>query len=249
MTDAKGAVTEQDIDGAVKNRLLLKLRKATHYMPDGKKAQTPSVIGKVLGDAQLLELWAHLAGAKKTGKPVYDKMAYKIQEDWGLLPDLSRWHVSRAVMFFEQRIFGLLGIVESDPELGEWTETKKKAIDKIIDSVDGMSTLASAIQLQMDRINAAHENEKRLKVNLTHVHKEIKALNSLIDTFLHYQIELGLVQRQPMKFDLTLKNGFDAHKRQVDQSVGREPMLQAGAKFLDMIKGKDDSFEIKEIEG
>ncbi len=78
------------VDDAVRGKLLQRLRRATHYMPDGTKAQTPSIIGKMLGDAQLIEVWARLAAAKKRGKPVYDQLAFKMQKDWGLFADYSQ---------------------------------------------------------------------------------------------------------------------------------------------------------------
>jgi len=246
---AKDKFTQDDIDKAVQDRLLYKLRKATHYMPDGKKAQTPSIIGKTLSDVQLMQLWASLSLAKKKGKPVYDQLAWKIQNDWGLLKEVSSWHVSRAIAFYEQRIFGLLGVVESDPELGEWTKGKREAIDKIIERVDGMETLSNAITIQMNRIQMAHERELSAKVPFGFVQKDMKALALLIDRYLHYQIELGVSPRQPIKADITLRQGFDAQVRKIDSTIGRDPMKQAGKRFIEMLQTtKDEPFKMTEFE-
>ena len=43
-----GDITEVMVDKAMENRLLIRLRHAAYYMPDGKKAQKVSIIGKNL---------------------------------------------------------------------------------------------------------------------------------------------------------------------------------------------------------
>lgn len=232
------------VDEAVRGKLLQRLRKATHYMPDGSKAQKPSIIGKVLGDAQLIEVWARLASAKKKGQPVYDQLAFKIQQDWGLLQDYSQWHVSRAIMFYEQRIFGLLGVAESVPELAEWAASKAKVVDKIIARVDGLEMLSNALQVQWNRINMAHDREKQLKNILPFVYKEMRTLNTLADTYLEYQLELGVFKRQPIPVDMTLRRGFDQQVKKIDQTVGRDAMLNATGKMLERMRTRKDEFKI-----
>ncbi len=236
------------VDDAVRGKLLQRLRRATHYMPDGTKAQTPSIIGKMLGDAQLIEVWARLAAAKKRGKPVYDQLAFKMQKDWGLFADYSQWHVSRAVMFYEQRIFGLLGVAESVPELAEWSKAKATAVEKIIERVDGLEMLSNALQIQWNRINMAHDREKSMKTILPFVYKELRTLNTLADTYLEYQLELGVHKRQPLPIDMTLRRGFDNEMKHLDQTVGRNAMLGATEKMLDRLRTQRDKFKIVTVD-
>ena len=140
-------------------------------------------------------------------------------------------------MFYEQRIFGLLGVVESIPELEEWTKTKREAIEKIVAKVDGMESLSNLIRIQEHRLQMAHDREKNIKTLLPFLYKDVRVLERLIDTYLDFQLELGHLKRQPMKFDLTLRQGFGEQTRQIDQTIGREPMLQATTKFLEHVKG------------
>ena len=238
-----GKVTESLVDRAVTNRLLLRLRKATWRMPDGRKAQKPSIIGKHLSDSQLLEVWGRLADAKKRGVPCYDMLAKKIQEDWKQLTDYSPWAVSRALQFYEQRIFGLLGIAESVPELQEWAKTKLASVKKIIKRVDGLEELSNAIQLQINRIESAVECEFDAETGehtLTpFLHKEFDVLNKLLKTYMDFQLEFGIVDRQPQKLQIgPIQAGFQEQRRLIDQTVGTDQMVTAATKMLERIKNK-----------
>ena len=146
----QAVVTQEEaaaaLDRTAEASMITKLRRASYYMPDGRKADKVSAIGKVLGESQLLEVWARLAQAKRRGQPAYDALAFRIQEEWGHLKELSRWHVVRALMAYEQQIFGLLGVADSVPELAEWAKAQEKAVKKIIEKVDGLDELAEGLR-------------------------------------------------------------------------------------------------------
>lgn len=244
-----GVVDQALVDKAVENRLLLRLRKAAYYLPNGRKAAKVSIIGKNLTDAQLLEIWGQLSHAKKTGTPVYDELARKIQEDWKQLKNYSRWAVSRSLQYYEQRIFGLLGVAESIPELKEWSNAKLAAVRKIVKRVDGLETLSDAIHLQMNRIEMAIDLEQKpKKPKLTpFLNKEFDILTKMVKTYMEYQLEFGVVSRQPHKLQVgMLQEGFNKQTRQIEQTVGLDPMIQATTRFLDILRNKkpDECLEL-----
>jgi len=246
---AEGDVTQILIDKAVENRLLLRLRRATHYMPDGRKASKASIVGKNLSDAQLLEVWGKLSKAKKDGMPVYDDLAAKIQEEWKVLTKYSRWAVTRALQFYEQRIFGLLGIVDTVPEMKEWAETKLAAVRKINKRVDGIKELSNLIKIQAGRIESAVVQENKDGKELTpFLHKEFEVARKMLSTYMEYQLEFGLVARQPHKLQVgPLEDGFRRQQQQIEQTVGKNTMLAATTKMIEMIESEDGVFDTIEV--
>lgn len=245
---ADGDVTQVLIDKAIETRLLLRLRRATYYMPDGRKAGKASIIGKNLSDAQLLEVWGKLSKAKKSGIPVYDMLAEKIQKDWNQLTQYSRWAVTRALQFYEQRIFGLLGIVDTVPEMKEWAETKMAAVRKINKKVDGIKELSNLIKIQTGRIESAVLKEQKSKKLTTFLYKEFSVAEKLIKTYMEYQLEFGLVTRQPHKLQVgPLDEGFRRQKQAIEQTIGTNPMIQATTKMIEMIESDDGVFDAIEV--
>jgi len=244
---AEGDVTQILVDKAVENRLLLRLRRATHYMPDGRKAGKPSIIGKNLSDAQLLEVWGKLSQAKKNGIPVYDELAEKIQKEWKVLSGHSTWAITRALQFYEQRIFGLLGVIDTVPELKEWAETKMAMVRKINKKVDGIKELSNLIKIQTGRIEGAVLRENKDNDLTPFLHKEFLAAEKLLKTYMEYQLEFGMVSRQPHKLQVgPLEEGFKSQQEQIERTVGKNMMLQATTKMIEMIE-KDDVFECIEV--
>jgi hypothetical protein len=242
-SDRDAEITQELMASAARSKILERLRRATHYMPDGKKATSPSIIGQTLSDTQLIEVWARLSAAKKRGVSIYDQLAYRMKTQWGLFPNLSEWHVSRAIMHYEQRIFGAIGVVETVPELAEWAKTQLETAKQIVEKVDGLDTLSNAIRVQVNRIEGAVEREKSLGMLMPYLFKEFRVLRELTKTYMEYQLEFGLVQRQPLKFQVGIGAGFEEQKQLIDRTVGQKNMLNAASKMLDMFRSNNSDFE------
>jgi len=243
-----GKVSQEAVDDAAKSSLLYSLRRATYYLPDGRKAQTISLVGKALSDSQLLELWGKLSHYHKKGKANYEGLAKLLQEEWGVLKDYSQWQVARAIMFYERRIFGMIGVAESIPELKEWSQKKAEIVEKITEKVDGLVTLSDMILKQKKRIEVAMAKEDESGVRDSWVYKEFNAINVMLGTYMKYQIELGVHKRQPIEISMGLRQSFDATQKRIEQTVGTKTMVDATDRVLTLLQTKPGMFELVEME-
>lgn len=208
---------------------LQKLR--TIVQPDGKKGTWL----RHLNDKQLAEVYHRI----KLGQTVYH-IVQIAQREWKVLPKSDPKSLCRAVRDFKNKAVGLLQAhAQSFPQTEEkkkFVEEEEKRAEAIVKKVDGLDELAWLIKIQKGRIEILITREKS-SLPFKFTDKSIETLGKLLDTYIEYQLELGVLDRKPQEFDLTLRTQFDGLLKGALSDDGSR-MLSAIERMLSMADKK-----------
>lgn len=210
------------------DHIISRLRKIVQ--PPGKKGTWL----RKLNDKQLAEVY-HRMRLKQT---VYH-IASVAQREWKIQPKSSIKSLCRALTAFRKEALGLLEDHEQSfprsEEKTRFVEEEEKRAKAILKKVDGMEELSWLIRTQRERLEALISKEKTFPFKFTD--KTVEILGKLIDTYLNYQVELGLLKAVPREVDIYLKREWDGILESFIQDDGTR-MEEASKRLIDMAKGK-----------
>ena len=185
-----------------------------------------------LGNVQLVTIYEHL----KAGYSVY-YIAKLIHEKWDGGYQFPIKTISKSLVGFRNKTLGLLKAYrQSFPatrEKQEFVKRKEKLAERIVERVDALRELEKLILVQKRRIDRLEERE-RLGLPSKHLDKEIDAQRVLLDTFLTYSKELGLLHPKPEEYNINLKSQFDGMMGHVVRGDGNR-MAEIADRFLENV--------------
>jgi len=188
----------------------------------------------LLDDQQLLEVYYRL----KRGQSA-NYVCRICQEDWGLKRGSSLKVLNKAMLKFRREALGdieLTKIAARGKRDREEAESITKRTEKLKKKVDGLEKLAWAIQVQAERLETLVEREKKA-IPFKFTDKTVKTLGELLDTYLKYQIELGVLDAKPSEFNLNIKHKFEGI---VQNALENSPhrFIDGMHKFLELAESK-----------
>lgn len=211
--------------------------------PKGKKG----IWLKLLTDRQLAEVYHRL----QMGQAVHYIVTIA-QKQWKIKKDSDSKSLCRALRWFRDQVVGALRI---DPRKTTESHNQRRALKArgkhIVEKLDGLGRLRWLIQVQTERVESLREKEKA-SLPFKFTGKEVKILGELLDSYIKYQLELGLLDAKPSEHSITMKHRFEGLMGNALQGGGYA-LVDAAHKFLEMAEqkaltlqlGKDGAFSLK----
>jgi hypothetical protein len=243
---AKELITIKDLVEAAGPRTIKKLRDAVQ--PPGKKGTWL----RFCDNNQLAEIYFRL----KKGTPGL-QIVKTAQKQWKIKPKSSPKSLLRGVIKFKNDVVGEIerGDPTWDKESKALTDSLMKRGKKISEKLDGLEELAWLIQTQKDRLQAVIEREHKISVPFAFTDKTVETLNKLIDSFLSWQVKLGLIDETPSEVHLKWQNSFSGLMEHTVKSDGQKlaNMTNRVIKALDQkaltfIKDEEGRYKLPEPE-
>lgn len=154
------------------------------------------------------------------------------QKDWGVMKNSTPKSLARAMVTFRDKVLGEIKVdAIKSPEGKKEYGARKKRAKRITDKLDGMGRLRWLIEVQTDRLEQLIEREsKSLPFKTTD--KTVEILGGLIDKYIQYMMDLGLVDSKPPELNVNISHKFS-------QLIGVLPddgarLISAANRFLDM---------------
>jgi len=232
MTEAQ---EPQDVAGKVEvtaQQTINKLREAVQ--PKGKKG----LWLRHLSDRRLSEVYHRLRMGQSS-----HHIAKMAKMEWGVMKDSDIKSLSRGVRQFRDKVVGdLKAEGYKTPERKEVAESVRRRGKYLTEKLDGLSRLRWLIDTQTERVALLVEKEKT-SLPFRFTGKEVKYLGELLEMYVRFQIDLGLLDAKPAEFNLTVKHRFDG-LLQNSLRGGGVSMIEATNKFLEMAEEKALTFKL-----
>jgi len=213
--------------------IINKLREAA--APPGKKGSWL----KLLSDKQLAEVFHRL----KLGQTsLY--IAKMAQREWNVKPSSQPKSLARSVRSFRDKIVGELRKTDAKKEgQKEVLQDMMKRGKRIVDKLDGLGRLRWLIEEQTDRIQVLREREKS-SIPFEITEKAVRNAKELLEVYLKFQIELGLLDSKPSEHNIEIMHRFDGLMANTFTDDGAR-LINAGTKFLELAEKRSLTLERK----
>uniref|UniRef100_A0A6M3M460 Uncharacterized protein n=1 Tax=viral metagenome TaxID=1070528 RepID=A0A6M3M460_9ZZZZ len=201
-----------------------------------------------LSDRQLVEVYQRLMQRQSINHIV------KIcQVEWGIMRRSQPRSLSRGMVAFREKVVG-------DVRIPGETKAEDKALAKLakrgraLAKVDGVETMSWAVQVQVERIRMRLEKEVTVGMPLADTDKGLELLRNLCDTYLSFQIKLGLLEAKAPDFEVSVKHRFEQLVGAAQQGSGGLPaMIEATDRLLTGLEkevvplelGEDGKYKVK----
>jgi hypothetical protein len=238
---SKLVVAPKDLESQVEltSRVIFKkLREAAQ--PPGKKG----LWLRHLSDRRLAEVYHRL----KLGQSSYH-IAKIAQSDWGIMKSSSLKSLGRAVRIFRDKTIGLikiesLTVPKTDPERQRDLKRFRKRSARIKLKLDAMDEMRWMIRVQKERVQFMLEREQ-LSLPGRGLERAQSNLLSMLDTYIKWEVELGVLDAKPSRLDITMKHRFDGILANTVHGDGAR-MLSAADRFLELAEKNSLTMELGE---
>lgn len=158
-----------------------------------------------LSDPRLAEVYHRL----RLGQSVHSIVVLS-QKDWGIMKDSNVKSMSRAMAKFRDAILDDLQLDSvKTPANRPENRARKRRATYLVKKLDGLGVLRWSIAKQAERLQTCLNMEEQEATPLRGTNETVKTLGTLIDTYMKYQVELGLLEVKPMEFNINIKTKFD----------------------------------------
>jgi len=122
----------------------------------------------------------------------HTRIAKRIQEEWGLYPELERKTLEMRLYRYHKRITEPRMVANQSKLPAAKIE---RTIDRLNTKVDFLQGMADLIELQAKRVTAGAKKEDDDKRFMRDFHKDITALGNLYVQFAEMNMDLGIIPR------------------------------------------------------
>ena len=221
--DKRSVSEEVELTGA---QIVKKLRAAAH--PAGQKGNWM----KHLSDKQLSEVYHRL----KLGQNAVH-IAKIAQSQWGLMQGSESRSIARSIRKFGKKVLGEMQLAKLDAKQeAKQIESDMRKAKRVVDKLDGLGRLRWLIDVETDRLEALREREKAA-IPFKFTDRTVQTLGVLLDMYMKWQVELGIVDSKPSEYNVNIKHGFEGIMEHTVQGNGNR-MVDATHRFLEMAKQK-----------
>jgi len=205
-----------------------------------------------LSDQRLAEVYHRL----RIGQSV-NRVVVMAQKEWGIMKSSNIKSLSRGMAKFRDEIIGDVDLdTVKTPEHRKENAAKKKRARYLVNKLDGLGVLRWTIEKQAERLQMYLEKEAATQFPFKQAEDTVKNLGGLIDTYMKYQVELGLLELKPQEFNVNIKHKFEALLGQGVVTDDGARMAAATHRFLELAEksavlmevGVDGTCVLREVE-